>query len=212
MSQTGCRALTANEMTRIREELRKKSTGIRDECLFVMGCEMGPRISELLSLRLCDVVEDGKIRADVMLCKRFRKRKPESMYLPVPPASGKLLRLWVRQLCAQGWNGKENGLFPGWSGRNRSIRPQTARKILTDAARRAGLTGRISTHSMRKTFAQRVYQTVLRRRATGQAMDPITETMQALGHHDPKNTMLYLGLSGVNTREIVMEAWKDENG
>ena len=55
-----------------------------------------------------------------------------------------------------------------------------------------GFTGTVATHSMRKTFANKVYQHLCQRRAAGEAIDPFRLTSKALGHRNINSTDQYL--------------------
>jgi len=69
-------------------------------------------------------------------------------------------------------------------GRRRAIDPGQATRILKAAYRRAGVYGRVATHSMRKTFARRVYRA---------SRGDLVTCQQALGHAQIGTTMSYLG-------------------
>ena len=44
-----------------------KQQSLRDFCLFVVGINSGLRISDLLKLRICDVIENGKLKDRITL-------------------------------------------------------------------------------------------------------------------------------------------------
>ena len=44
-----------------------KQHSLRDFCLFVVGINSGLRISDLLKLRICDVIENGKLKDRITL-------------------------------------------------------------------------------------------------------------------------------------------------
>lgn len=205
----GCRDLTREEQVRMLGAIRRGPYGSRNGCLFTMGCEMGPRVGELVQLRLQDVMENNRVRDDVILWKRYRKRKPETKLLPVTPACRKAMQRWIHEMVARGWSGKEDFLFQGmWRDRRRPICAETVRRILKRAAAACGIGGRIAAHTMRKTFAQRIFDMAVKKHKAGDdPLDPIIETMDALGQKDPKSTIAYLGLRGVRTRGLIMEAF-----
>lgn len=211
----GCRAFTDAEARELEGELRRGPHGVRDACLFVLGTNMGPRVSELLQLKLADVMQDGEVRADVVLWRRYRKghgdprQRPESMQLPVSPTAVKAIRAQVLALAEAGWTGKDDFLFQADTRQERkAICAKTAWRLIRSAAGRCGMTGKLGTHCMRKTFAQRVFKTAVDMHKGGDPLDPLTETMDALGHKDPKNTILYLGLRGIRTREVILRAMR----
>ena len=65
-------------------------------------------------------------------------------------------------------------------------------RVIRSAAERAALRGRIGTHTMRKTFADRVYDYFLAQVAAGRPVDAFRSTSKALGHSDIKSTDSYL--------------------
>ena len=75
------------------------------------------------------------------------------------------------------------------------VSPRRARAILRRACNDAGVSGperTIGTHCWRKTFAQGVYRQCLKQLAGGTLLEPLYETMKALGHTDPATTVRYL--------------------
>ena len=70
---------------------------------------------------------------------------------------------------------------------------QTAHDILKDAFTAAGLNGKLATHSLRKSFAQRVYE---------QSGD-IFLVQELLGHKSVSTTQRYLGVDWASAREAV---------
>ena len=70
---------------------------------------------------------------------------------------------------------------------------QTAHQMLKKAFIAAGLNGKIATHSLRKSFAQRVYE---------QSND-IYLVKELLGHRNVATTQAYLGVNYRDAREAV---------
>lgn len=204
----GCRPVEPEEFEAMRQHMAKGTCGPRNVALWTMGCQMGPRISELLQLRLRDVMEGGKIRGEVTLWKRYRKRKPETMLLPVTRDAKKALGKWIRELVRRGWSGMDDFLFQSADrGRNCPVCAETVRRMIRMSAMACGVSGKVATHSMRKTFAHRIHVAAMRWRENGQTLDPIQETMVALGHKDPASTIRYLGIDGMFTHQLIEEAF-----
>ena len=72
---------------------------------------------------------------------------------------------------------------------------RTAHNVLKDAFVSAGLNGHIATHSLRKSFAQRLYE------QTGD----IFAVQEMLGHRNVSTTQKYLGVNYANIKEAVEE-------
>ena len=70
---------------------------------------------------------------------------------------------------------------------------QTAHEMLKQAFTAAGLNGKLATHSLRKSFAQRVYE---------QSCD-IYLVQELLGHRSVSTTQKYLGVNYATAREFV---------
>ena len=72
---------------------------------------------------------------------------------------------------------------------------RTAHNVLKDAFMDAGLNGHIATHSLRKSFAQRLYE------QTGD----IFAVQEMLGHRNVATTQKYLGVNYASVRKAVEE-------
>jgi integrase len=68
----GCRLLTDDEVKRVRQSFHGRYAK-RNEALVVLGVACGFRISELLSLRVGDVLQHGRIVDRVTVARRFMK-------------------------------------------------------------------------------------------------------------------------------------------
>ena len=109
----------------------------------------------------------------------FRKKKRDSDGLSII-AFGR--GLWDR------W------LFPSrLAGENKPLHRQTAHNALKRAFIAAGLNGKLATHSLRKSFAQRLYD----------ATDDIYVVQEMLGHKNVTTTQGYLGVNYAKVREAV---------
>jgi integrase len=74
-------------------------------------------------------------------------------------------------------------VFRSRKGQNRAISPVQAWRILHEAVRTNELPGKIGTHAMRKTFANRIYQ---------RSNHDLIRTQQAMGHKHVNSTQHYL--------------------
>ena len=85
-------------------------------------------------------------------------------------------------------------LFPS---RNKSgtvaMNRQTAHEMLKRAFEAAGLNGKLATHSLRKSFAQRLYE----------ESGDIYLVQELLGHRNVSTTQKYIGISYASAREAV---------
>jgi site-specific recombinase XerD len=88
-------------------------------------------------------------------------------------------------------------LFKSRKGFNKPISTCQAWRILKDLYTRAGITGHVATHTMRKTFADRIHK------ASGR---DIFQTQRALGHKSLDNTAAYLSFDQAELDALVKGA------
>ncbi|OGS33033.1 MAG: hypothetical protein A2218_07830 [Elusimicrobia bacterium RIFOXYA2_FULL_53_38] len=175
----GMRPLTDDEVTRIAAGFTSK----RDRALFFLGIRTGFRISELLSLKVGDVVQGGEIAHSVSVARRNMKGKIEGRTIPLHEEARAALEMWVTELNAAG----ATATFPLFLSRKGGAITRTqAWKVLTTAYSRAGVFGRLGTHGLRKTFASRVYERLGR---------DLIKTQRALGHKAITSTVAYLSFA-----------------
>ena len=201
----GCRPFTDQELEQMEIQLRAGPQGTRNVAFFLLGWQTGFRISEILALRLGDVVHLGEVVQDLKMRKAHRKGQPESLIMYLPARARMGIRRLVDELGRRGFLCRDDFLFQTASLGNKAITRTYAWGIIRRAADAIGLDGSIGTHSMRKTFAQKVYDHCKERSAAGEPIDPLTETKEALGHENVQSTIHYLGLRNENTRRLCQE-------
>ena len=167
----------------------------RNRGLFMLGVSTGGRISELLSLTIGDVFQNGKAVSDLLYNKRIVKGGEISRAVPVNVDGRNAIEAlidWHRE--KYGTLAPSRPLFPS---RNKSgsvaMNRQTAHDMLKEAFMDAGLNGKLATHSLRKSFAQRVYE---------QSGD-IYLVQEMLGHRSVATTQKYLGVNYADARAAV---------
>ena len=184
------------------DEIRRVSgcfTGtfaVRNSGLFMLGVSTGGRISELLGLRIGDVFQNRSAVSDLLFAKSIVKGGEVSRSVPVN-ADGRraidALVNWHREHYGNPIASKRP-LFPS---RHKSgtvpMHRQTAHAILKTAFMEAGLNGHIATHSLRKSFAQRLYD------KTGD----IYLVQELLGHRNISTTQKYLGVNYADAKAAV---------
>ena len=163
---------------------------VRNKSLFWLGISTGGRISELLALCVRDVWQNQKAVADLLFDKSIVKGGEVSRAIPLN-ADG---RTTVEKLIK--WHKMEYGrivsdrpLFPSRKG-TKALQRQPAHEILKNAFETAGLNGKLATHSMRKSYAQRLYV---------QTKD-IYIVKEMLGHQSVETTQAYLGVDYQHAR------------
>jgi integrase len=118
----------------------------RNLLLFTLGINSALRVSDLLDLRVGDVVESsGKIR-ECLEVKERKTGKTKRFEL------NKSVRKAIRQFLNKSECRLSDYLFQSREGVNKPITRQQAHRILSEAARTVGIRDRVGTHTLRKTF------------------------------------------------------------
>ena len=166
----GARILEKSEVHAILDAARNP----RDRALALVGCYLGTRISESLSLTF------GAFQGDTVKIKSLKKSADRFLAVPAELA-GELaaLRSYYE---AKGWTvTNETPLFLSQKGGH--ITRQQASHIIKGIVEDIGLQGQVSTHSFRKTFATKIYE------MTG---NHLFETMKYTGHKSANSLAAYI--------------------
>ena len=189
----GVTAFSDNDVFAVLRVLALTRLAKRNVALFTVGIETGFRITELLSLTVADVYENHAVRDTVSVSRRNMKRKREGRTIPLTRQAREAIEEYTRWMIDQGyWRGNDY-LFQSAKVSNAPISRSQAWQIIQDASRAAGITGRIGTHSMRKTFARRYRQWLLEQVAFHRRpIEPMREVQKALGHRSIESTEKYI--------------------
>jgi site-specific recombinase XerD len=174
----GCRPLDATECVEIYSELSR-----RDQVLFVLGIRTGFRAHELVTLRVQDVWISGTVPAEIYLQRKNAKGKAAGAGMKLHQQARAIITRYVTELITTGRGNPTDFLFQSRKGINQPILPRSVWRIINNAAKKSGMTGKIGTHSMRKTFAKKVYN------SSGK---DITVAQKALRHTNIVTTQLYI--------------------
>lgn len=214
----GCRPLTDDEVAAMTKAFCGQYAA-RNYAMFALGVCSGLRISELLSLRLGQVVQNGVVVRYVVVPRRLMKggrsrdargrpRRPTASGRSVllHPEARRALKAWLIVLTREmGYMTRGCWVFQSRSGPNRPISRQQAWRILVEAARsaRVELT-RIGTHSLRKTFAARVGRGLAR--VGRNPADTLRLLQEALGHRSVDSTAAYVEVDREEVEEAILNA------
>jgi integrase len=190
----GCRPLSDEEITLISQSFGG-TYAARDRALFILGLKSGFRISELLSLRVGDVVQHGRLVDQVTVRRAHMKQRTEGRTVPLHPEAKQVLAIWIDELRTRGQGGATTCLFRSRQGGNRPISRIQAWQILTEAYRTNELTGKLGTHALRKTFANKVYTRLQR---------DLVKTQRALGHRNINSTVAYLSFCEDDVTQAIL--------
>lgn len=191
----GARKLSDDEVALVANSFDGKYA-VRNRCLFILGCSTGGRISELLSLTVGDVWQYEKPVDTIYFAKANTKGKRQGRYVYIKSAAKNAISELIQWYRAQGIEvAKEMPLF--YSQKGGRIARQHAHEILKSAFERAELQGKVSAHSLRKTYATKLLK-------QGGNLHTVKE---ALGHTSIATTQEYLGIDP----DMLKEATPDFN-
>lgn len=150
---------------------------LRDHLLFVMGVNTAYRINELLSLQVRHVLRG--VPGHIIDLKQSKQNRYRAVMVNEEVCEA--VALWLNLHPDPK---PDAPLF--WSSKTRqALTVPTCSRMVKHWCLSAGLSGRFSAHSLRKTwgYAQRV-----------QYDQPIDLIMKAFGHSSERETLLYLGI------------------
>lgn len=180
----GTRPLSDAEIVRVSEAFDGRYA-VRNRSLFWLGITSGGRITELLSLQIKDVYQNGAPVSDLLFDKNIVKGGEVSRAVPLNADGQTAIKALI------GWHKDRYNsvdvsrpLFPSRQGNEVSMTRQLAHGVLKTAFEKAGLNGKLATHSLRKTYAQRLY---------GETGDVFC-VKEMLGHQKVDTTQAYLGV------------------
>lgn len=154
-----------------------KSQNLRDYCLFVLGINSGLRISDLLKLKILDVIEKNKVK------DRIRLREIKTGKYKDFPLSDNTKSAIKEYLKTRDY--KENEpLFLSRKNKGFLMRNQ-AYKIINDVAKSVGIKEKIGTHTLRKTFGYHAYNNGY----------DIALIQKLFNHSSPSVTLRYIGIT-----------------
>jgi integrase len=189
----GCRPLTDEEVSIISRSFGG-TYAKRNKALFVVGHRTGFRISELLSLTVGDVLQHGRIGDHLTVQRKHMKGgkagKTSSRTVALHPEARAALSVWLEALTKL-LKGALDPMTPVFcsrvrdkdTGLRRHISREQAWRILKEAFSSNELSGKLGTHAMRKTFANRMYDKLNR---------DLVKVQRAMGHANINSTVQYL--------------------
>lgn len=167
------------------EAMRKvlRGSNLRDYCLFVLGVNSGLRVSDLLNLSVGDVIDEKGILKERISFRELKTRNTgnnKEINFPISDTAKKALSEY---LITRDYKLEE----PLFMSRKKGAPLQRAQawKVINDAARTVGITDRIGTHTLRKTFAYHAYKAGI----------DIIQIQKLLGHKSPAITLAYMGIT-----------------
>lgn len=205
----GCKALTYSEFNKLLDAMERKyhkPVFIRNKALMVLMVSTGLRIGEAIKLRIQDVAHEGEVGEYITLQRRYTKTKEQGATMPLTPEAREALQEWVT------WSGaykQPEGywLFPPSVGGStdqplfkwgESLDHRSFRKVLDRLKKACFISGKVSTHSMRKTFAKVVHEAL---------ENDLMATQRALRHTNIGSTICYLQTNEVAVSKAISKSF-----
>ncbi|NFN17446.1 site-specific integrase [Clostridium botulinum] len=161
-----------------------KNNNERDYILFLCGITLGLRISDILSLKVGDIIDK-----DIIYIAEQKTGKAKEI------AISKKLKRELKNYCKDKKNIEY--LFKSRQGENNPIGRDRAYRIIRYAAEVFGLK-RIGTHSLRKTFGRKYYQ----------KYEDIEGLREYFNHDTSAVTRRYIGVEQEIINKNVKELWE----
>jgi len=169
--------LTHREVQRMYEAIQDDVLGIRDRAMLAVYYGCGLRLSEGAALTLPDIITDRRL-VYVRQGKGYKER-----YVPMAGSNYREIQLYIEEGRPQLVQGPTDRLFIG-AGTGRPLDRQSLYIRVKRLVSTAGLTKRISTHTLRHSIATHLLQ-------NGMKLERISEF---LGHSCVDSTQLYTHL------------------
>lgn len=161
-----------------------KYKNYRDYVLFLVGVTTGYRAGDLVVLKARDIREAIKRKEFTIFegkkknSKNIREKNRKPRTVEMLPKIEKILKEYIKDMKDYEY------IFKSRKGRNKHIGVQAVSNILKEAGNYFGLYD-ISAHSMRKTYAYKIYI---------ESDRDIVAVKELLGHRSIEETKRYIGL------------------
>ena len=167
-----------------------KTQQYRNYLLFVMGINVGLRISDLLSLRISDVWQNGKC-VEAIVIREQKTKKYRTIAL-----NGATEEAIERYLGSLKTFNEDDWLFK--SRKNGTpLTKQSAHRIINQIMADCGIVGHWGTHTLRKTFAYQLYM------ANAEQPMILEYLMKLLNHSSQQITLAYMGIEQQQLNNLV---------
>jgi len=172
------KALSVAEIESLISAAPLEGMGIRDRAMLELLYATGARVSEIISLNLEDVRQSEAQSGEITTIRLFGKGRKERI-VPMGTFAKKAVEDYLVRLRPTLLKGDQKALFLNVRGGR--ISRQSAWNIVLDTAERCGLSGRVSPHALRHSFATHLLD--------GGA--DIRVVQELLGHASVSTTQIY---------------------
>ena len=183
---------------KLREVLRSQST--RNELLFILGINVGIRVSDILNLKTKDLLMPNNTVKNHVVITEKKTGKTKKFYI------GDIVKECIKDHYKSiGDYTPEKFVFDGRKG-NKAITRIQAYRILNSSAEIIDLVerdddnkivvGEIGTHTLRKTFGYHAYQNGT----------PLALLMQIFNHSAETQTLRYIGITEESKKNVYLNS------
>lgn len=174
----------------------------RDNMLFIVGINFGLRVSDLVTLRFSDLIDENfsfKTTFPVLERKTKNTRKvKKNRYLTINEAVMDAVELYLKHCPSK----LDDYMFRSESNRGinsgKPISTFSVERLLKKAASEIGLKCHVSTHTLRKTFGY--HQMIM----GGNDPRRLLLLQKMFGHSSAAQTLEYIGLTGEEIQEAYL--------
>ena len=179
-----------------------KSQSTRNELLFILGINVGLRISDILKLKVKDLTKlNTKAPKDYVIITEIKTRKTKKFYI------GDIVKKVIENYMKENDNpGFDTYIFLSRKGINMPITRQQAYRIINNAAESLGIVerndqgnlihGEIGTHTLRKTFGYHSFQ-------NGTSLELL---MDLFNHSSKTQTLRYIGITEGQKKDVYLKS------
>ena len=191
----GCRSLSDEEVSKLKQYFldRTDRLSMRDYTLLFFSLFTGLRISETLCLKVSDVYNGSIMLDQVYLKREHMKGKYQGRCCIMNTRCKDLLENYIHHYNLP----LTSYLFPNNRGTrevNYHLTPRQCERIFKKAFDVIELTGKLSTHTTRKTFAQKCYEKL---------NENIMDLSVAMGHRSISSTQHYVRTNNSKIQGVV---------
>lgn len=177
----------------------------RDNMLFICGINFGLRISDLLRLRFCNLIDDDmtfKEEFPILEKKTSHTRKTKkNRWLSINDAVVEAVTLYLQHVPCKLDDFMFRSESPNSRGKNVSMSRMAVHNILTEVQETLGIEAHLSSHTLRKTFGY--HQMAM----SGNDPRKLVILQRMFGHSSLMQTMEYIGI----TDEEISDAYMNLN-
>lgn len=159
----------------------KRHCSERDYILFLLGCETGLRVGDLLKLKTKQIIDLKKRREKILRVIEGKTQKQRDVYIGN----------FFEETYAYASQLESEWLFPSRKG-DKAITPTQAYRQLNKAADFAGVES-VGNHTLRKTFGYWFYK----------ATKDVAMLQGILNHSHPAITLRYIGITEEETNDVL---------